>query len=469
LNGGMTRRELLKYGLYSGLASGMSLNLCLSGCGKRSRGKDERPNILLISLDTVRRDHCSTYGYERATTPNLAVVAKQGTSFDLAYAPTSTTGPTHATIFTSLYPIAHGVVKNGLILSAKHETLAEILRRTGYQTCSIVSSFVLHSKFGYAQGFTHYDDSFPHPESTVKLQAWDGHHVEEAFDRRAYYATSRAIRWLKERRDPNRPFFLFVHYFDPHDPYTPPGVFAGRFAPGEASEDSLEKNIGLYDGEIAFTDQEVGNLLSSLEWIGLEDETLVVVFSDHGEGLMDHGHMNHGVDIYEEAVRVPLLFRWPNRVPQGRVTSAPVGLVDLAPTILDLVGIGAGGGSFQGRSLAGSISGETALDPERPIYLYRRHCEEGYRQDVWVKGEKFGIRAGVWKYIEGREEGTKELFNLESDPRETTNLYDAAPEKADELGSQLEGWVRAHMRARSVQGRIPKEDLSRLRKIGYVK
>jgi arylsulfatase A-like enzyme len=466
----MTRRELLKYGLYSGLAAGVSLNLCLSGCGKRGGSeKDGRPNIVLISLDTVRRDHCSVYGYERDTTPNLAVFAEQGTSFDLAYAPTSTTGPTHATVFTSLHPIAHGILKNGHVLSGEYETLAEIFRTAGYQTASIASSFVLHSKFGYAQGFAHYDDDFPSSESTVKLQGWEGHHIEEAFDRRAYYATNRAIRWLKEQRDPDRPFFLFAHYFDPHNPYTPPDVFARRFAPKEAVEDSLEKNIGLYDGEIAFTDQEVGNLLSALEWMELEDETLVVIFSDHGEGLMDHGYMYHGVHIYEEMVRVPLLFRWPEHVPQGRVIGAPVGLVDLAPTILDLAGVESKGESFQGKSLASSICGEASLDPERPIYLYRRHYEESDELGIWVKGEKFGIRKGNWKYIEGREENTNELFNLKTDPGEKTNLYGTAPEKAAELASHLQQWISAQMRSRSVQGRISEQDLSRLRKIGYVR
>jgi len=468
LRNGLTRRCLLKCGFCGGMAAGLSSAFALGGCGKPPRtDKAGSPNVLLISLDTVRRDHCSIYGYERATTPNLAVFAEQGTSFDLAYAPSSTTAPTHATVFTGLYPVAHRVVKNGLVLSAEHETLAEILNTEGYQTASIVSSFVLHSKFGYGQGFEYYDDDFPRSEATMEWDGWKGHEVKGGFDRRADHTTNRAIHWLRRRRDSNRPFLLFVHYFDPHNPYKPPGPFASRFASGEASDDSLEKNIGLYDGEIAFTDQEVARLLAALEQAGLDEDTLVVVFSDHGEGLMNHGHMYHGVRIYEESVRVPFLLRWPGRIPESRLLSAPVSLIDLLPTVLELVGVESEGRSFQGRSLAASICGDVPLEPEQPIYLYRRHYEEGRVQGIPVAGEKFGIRVGEWKYIEGVEENTRELFNLSSDPAEKTNLYVTSTEKAAELASRLREWKRSHVKKILAQPSISEEDLARLRSLGY--
>ena len=465
---GLTRREVLKRGFYGSLAVGLSGSILSNGCAGRRR--DKRPNVLLISIDTTRRDHCSAYGYKRQTTPNLRAFAEQGASFDLAYAPTSTTGPSHATFFTSLYPVAHHVVKNGLRLSEEYETIAEILNAQGYQTASVVSSFVLDARFGYAQGFTFYDDDFQPSEATVIAQGkpWEGHRIEGAFDRRADHTTKRAVRWLEEHRNPDYPFFLFVHYFDPHDPYIPPESFVSRFVPDKYFPTSLDKTIGRYDAEIALADQEVGNLLKALERMGLKDDTLVVITSDHGEGLMQHGHLYHGVNIYEETVRVPLIFRWTSRIPQGRLFTAPVGLIHLTPTILDLIGIKPDRWSFQGRSLAASICGQTPLNPERPVYLYRRHYKGENIGKIWVKGEKFGIRLGTLKYIEGQEEETKELFDLSADPQELTNLYTTFPKKAAQLASKLEQWRQKHAGAKPVRGRISEEDLARLRSLGYV-
>jgi arylsulfatase A-like enzyme len=462
--GYVTRRKLLKYGLYAGLTAGLPI-FWQAGCKKQLYKR--RPNVLLISIDTTRRDHCSIYGYRRHTTPNLCRFAEQGARFELAYAPSSTTGPSHATFFTSLYPIAHQVVKNGLKLSDEHVTLAEILKTQGYQTPAVVSSFALNNDFGYAQGFEIYDDDFMPLESTIKVKFWEGHRVDGSFDRRADFTTSRAIRWLENERNPRHPFFMFVHYFDPHGPHTPPEPFDSRFFPNSSSATSLDKAIAKYDAEIAFTDQEVGNLLKALKGMALEDQTLVVITSDHGEGLMQHGHMAHGVNIYEELVRVPLLFRWPNRIPKGLVLKTPVGLIDLTPTILDLIGIKPDIWSFQGKSLAAAIRGQSSLDPRQPVYLYRRHYKGCIVGETRLKGEKIAVRIGHWKYIEGQEENTKELFNLETDPHELRNLYAAFPKKAFELASQLENWRQSHTKA-STRGMIKEEHAFRLKSLGYV-
>jgi arylsulfatase A-like enzyme len=465
----LTRRKFLKKSAVASAitAAGVSSGLWLGGCGKRPQGK--MPNIILISMDTTRRDHCSTYGYERDTTPSLRAFAEKGTSFDLAYAPTSTTGPTHATVFTSLYPIGHQVLKNGLELSGEHETLAEILSANGYQTASIVSSFVLHSKFGYAQGFASCDDKFQLGEATVRVNSWEGHQLGgAAFDRRGDYTTGRAINWLENHRDSARPFFLFVHYFDPHDPYRPPEPFATAFALAGPFPPRTQKAVNLYDAEIAFTDHEIGKLLESVKQLGLDGETLVVLFSDHGEGLMQHRHMAHGVNIYEEAVRVPLLFRWPGYIERDRLLSNPVELTDLMPTILDLTGITPTVRSFHGRSLAESLCGRSRLDMERRIYTYRRRYKEGIVWQTRVKGEKFGVRAGPWKYIEGKEEKTKELYNLEDDPLELKNLRGTLSEKVAEFSSHLKEWKKAHSMASSVSSEISQEDVLRLKSLGYV-
>ena len=453
-------------------AAGIAAALLAAASGS-SAAPDERPNVLLITIDTLRRDHCSVYGYAHDTTPHLRRVAKAGVRFDLAYAPTSTTGPTHASILTGLYPQAHRVVKNGVDLAAHNETLAEILAAQGYQTIGIVSSFVLQASFGYGQGFSVYQDDFDAATASAPVSTWEGHDVEKGFDRRADATTRRAIRWLWEGRDRERPFFLFVHYFDPHSPYEAPGAFAQRFpppdpGPGEGIQASLafRQAVRNYDGEVAFTDQEIARLLDAIEREGLSEKTLVVITADHGEGLMDHGAMLHGLDLYEENVRVPLLLRWPDRIPAGRVLTQPVELVDLAPTILDLIGVESSK-AFQGRSLAASLRGDEPLDPDRPIYLYRRHFDAEYADGTYVKGRQFGIRWGRWKYIDASDQGRTELFDLASDPQERTDRSRSDADQAARLAEKLTEWRRSHTSDPAIR-EISDGDREALEALGYI-
>jgi arylsulfatase A-like enzyme len=255
----------------------------------------------------------------------------------------------------------------------------------------------------------------------------------------------------------------------------PPEPFLSRFAPPGRQPTELEKIIGSYDGEIALTDREIGKLFETLKEAGLEENTLVLVTSDHGEGLGQHDHLGHSINIYEEAVRVPLLFRWPNRIAKGRVFSAPVEQVDLVPTILDLIGVKSDDFAFQGRSLAAALRGDggASLDTDRPVYLYREYFE-GRRmklysgEHVLIKGGKSGVRAGKWKYIEGKEESTRELFDLVADPQEQVNLNATNPQKAAELASQLKAWEQEHSRKESLKENISEKDLERLKALGYV-
>ncbi len=424
--------------------------------------------MLLITIDTTRSDHCSVYGYHLDTTPNLERLAEDGVRFDLAYAPTATTGPTHATIFTGLYPIAHRVVKNGRILASAHRTLAERLADRGYSTAGIAGSFVLDRKFGYAQGFDSWDDEFDRAGTTLRVERWEGHAVAGGFDRRADATTQRAVDWLERRHDPGKPFFLFVHYFDPHDPYLPPDRFAARFPGAAGSGNDLAAEVARYDAEIAFADDRIGALLDALDRLGLSEQTLVVVAGDHGEGLMQHGHMAHGVHIYEEQVRVPLLLRGPRGLPTVGVVEQAVQLVDLTPTILELTGTDIDDRDFQGRSLVPLLTGGETSGHAPPVYLHRRHYEPGIIGRVPVRGEKFAIRDGDWKYIMGTDEGTRELFDLSRDPHERRNLQDAEPERAADLARRLAAWRSTHERPDLPQGELSEEDLERLRSLGYV-
>jgi arylsulfatase A-like enzyme len=419
-----------------------------------------------VSLDTVRSDHTSAYGYERDTTPELRRLAAQGVRFAQAYAPTATTGPSHATLFTSLYPLAHGVVKNGLALDARYDTLAEILARHGYQTAAVVSSFVLDAKFGYAQGFERYDDDFELLDSSLQTERFGEFEVGGAFDRRAGATSDRALRFLEEEREADRPFFLFLHYFDPHDPYDPPAPWRDRFPPAKGALPGLSVAIGRYDGEIGYTDQQLGRVLAALARLGLERSTLVVVTADHGEELMEHGWMYHGLHIYEESVRIPLILRWPGVLPAGRTVEAPVQLVDLAPTLLALLRVPVEAPAFQGESLAPALLGREALDPERPVFLQRQHYD-GSDPKLGARGEKFAVRHGRWKYIHGLEEGTFELFDLVDDPDERQNLQARLPERVEALGEEIEAWRKRYARAVGPPAAVSEEDRRRLEALGY--
>lgn len=443
---------------------GALLALGPAGCSRDVR----RPNVLLVTIDTLRADHCSGYGYRLPTTPRLDRLGREGTRFAAAYAPMATTAPSHATLLTSLYPLAHRVLKNGHALAAEHETLAEIVRARGYETAAIVSSFVLHGKFALGQGFEVYDDDFSAARPSMPVRKWQAYAIEEGFDRRAAEATSRAVRWLTTGRAKDRPFFLWVHYFDPHSPYDPPRRYRDAFQPAGDGRDGLAAAIAAYDGEVRFTDEAIGWLLDAVDREGLRESTLVVATADHGEGLMQHGHMEHGLMLYEEAVRVPLVLRWPGRILAARTVAEPVGLVDVTPTVLDLLGVQRTGTPFQGTSFAPVLEGRAKGDPERAVFLQRRQYEPGVRDGFRVNGEKWAVRAGQWKYIEALEERTRELYDLGADPGELQNRIDRFPERARVLSTALTAWRSVVTRSGSPPPGISPEDAEKLRALGYV-
>jgi len=417
------------------------------------------PNLVLVTLDTTRFDHTSLGSYERDTTPRLRALAAEGASFELTYAPTATTAPTHATLFTSLLPLHHGVTKNGIELGGDVHTLAEFLSARGWRTAAFVSSYVMSERWGWRQGFGYFDDVFDVEGTTFRKRTWEGHAIESGFDRRAADTTARARAWLSRQHD-GRPFFLFVHYYDPHAPYVPPPPFAGRFTPEDATP--LESEIAAYDEEIAYTDFQLGLLLDSLDDLGLAEDTLVVVTADHGEGLMDHGHMAHGVHIYEEQVRVPLLMRLPGVVAAGIRPEGPVELLDVAPTLADLLGTPAPS-AFAGRNLGPVLRGEAELDPEHPVHLFRRHYADHAGQGA-PKGVQYGVRVGEWKYIERPAEGAPELYDLEADPEER---HDRIRWRADVAARLAPLLVRGAEDLPDSLGLSP-EEAERLRALGYV-
>ncbi|MGH0033402.1 MAG: sulfatase family protein [Myxococcota bacterium] len=436
------------------------------GCG---RGAGERrTNVLLISLDTVRADHTSLLGYDRETTPRLVQLGREGAVFTDGYTMTSTTGPTHATLFTGRYAPAHGVARNGVSLAASATTLAEHLAARGYRTAGFASSFVLAARFGFAQGFGFYDDRFDREGSSLPQPFWEGHAVPgRGFDRAGDRTTERALAWLESQAGQGGPFFLFVHYFDAHEPYAPLPDRQRRLAAG--GEPAASAEIDRYDGEILFVDDQVGRLLDALDDLGLAESTLVFVTSDHGQGLTDHNDAFHSVNVYEESVRGVFVFRGPGVAPGVR-SRAPVQHVDVVPTILDLLARGSQRSlNLPGRSLVPELAGGDTIDPERPVYVYRQ-LYPGPRvlRGTPVDGEQHGVRIGDWKYIEGTRDGVRELYDLSRDPGERNDLSEAEPEKLRELSGRLAAWRSTLGTTRAAAPALSVEERKKLQALGYL-
>ncbi|MBP7148135.1 MAG: sulfatase [Acidobacteria bacterium] len=437
--------------------------LCLvaasAGCGVRRTHNPQHPDVLFITLDTLRADHCSAYGYGKPTTPEMEKFAAQGVLFEETYCPMPTTGPAHATMFTSLAPLAHGFAKNGQLLREEFVTLAEVLRDNGYRTGAVVSSFAVHGKFGLAQGFNDYNDDFGTKRGEFRATRWEGHPVPGAFDQDAVVTTKEAVAWLRANSDDAEPLFLWVHYFDPHWPYHPPAPYDTMFPADK--DDPVAHSLAAYDGEIRETDDAVARLLEHVD-----DETLVIMVGDHGEEFMQHGWAWHDLHLYEESVRVPLVVRWPGHLPAGLRLRGPVELADLMPTLLDLLGLRLLPG-MTGISLVPAMRDGAALAPDREIFLQRRQYKSGLEGRFRVEGDKSAVRSGSLKYIEAQAENSYELYDLATDPGERANLVSRRRADAERLAASLRAW-RESAPAVTHEQTVEPADAEKLRSLGYV-
>ncbi len=437
------------------LALGFIFLFITLDCSWGGKGKPE--NVVLIIVDTLRSDHLGCYGYDGVETPHIDNLAKTGIRFEEAISHAPITLPSISSILTSLIPFEHGVHYNeGYRLPDDVTTLAEVLAGAGFETAAFVSAVVLDSVFGTHQGFDHFDASFPDP---FRLHQASLKPLEVVFgktQRRAEDVTTSAISWLDGRED--GPFFLLLHYFDPHIPYDPPPPFAPAMEEGKY-EEILTQQIKFYDGEIAYTDHQIGIFLDSLREKDLVDNTLIVFTSDHGEGLGDKGEDTHSVFLYESTIRVPLILSGATGFMAGRVIEGPVRLIDIYPTILDILTIEPPPG-IAGESLVPVIA-TGADEVERPVYLetYANRLERGWSI---LKG----VRLDGWKYIEAP---TPELYFLEDDPGETRNLYEVNEHvgmgmeaKLRELEERPVGWGRMEPRI------TDKSFIERVRSLGYI-
>jgi len=358
-------------------------------------------NVLLITIDTLRADHLGVYGHDGVATPNIDALAGRGVRFDRAYTTTPVTLPSHVSILTGTYPPYHGVRGNGIFrMRESLQTLAESLESRDYTTAAVVGSVVLHGDYGLDQGFDAYDDEIEGQGGDIDLIT---------AERKAEEVTRRSIDFLDSREE--GPFFLWAHYFDPHTIYEPPARFAKQYPDA------------LYDGEIAYVDEQVGLLLDELRSRGLEEDTLVVLVGDHGEGLGDHGEGIHGVLVYDSTLRVPLIVANPRLLPAATVVEQTVSLVDILPTVLDVLNINTGP-NVHGISLVPLLSGGS-LETDRVIYFetlvpFFDYGWSGLR----------GVRRDGMKLIAGPRYA---LFDTLADPSEMSDLYTETDDTARRL------------------------------------
>jgi arylsulfatase A-like enzyme len=420
-------------------------------------------NVLLVILDAARAGNFGAYGYPRSTTPHLDRIASEGVLFERAFTPAVYTLAAMSSLWTSQYPDRHhSEVSFSARLPRDRLTLAELLSAQGVLTTAFVANAVAGAGFGFDRGFTEFNEVF-------RILGSRGDVFRKALP-----------PWLAAHKD--RRFFAYVHFREPHWPYDPEPPFDTRFGPEgpvpkaarrdmrwitdvnqgrrPLSPEERDHLVRLYDGNLAFADQEVGAIRASLEAAGLWDRTVLIVAADHGEGLFEHGWIGHNVQLFEESIHIPLIMRFPpGRGPAGKRVGALVDLLDLAPTIADLFGVLGQGGSreaFQGRSLLPVIAGA----PGKPAVLAR---------SVWDR-PRYALRDERFKFHYDTRSGEERLTDLAADPGETRDAAPHEPVRAAYYRQALHHWtLNLAGRPRATEeARLTPEQCENLKALGYV-
>jgi arylsulfatase A-like enzyme len=464
------------------------------GSKKAQAAKHSLPNVILITLDTTRADHLTPYGYNRDTSPFLAQLASEGSLFEDAFTVSSWTLPSHSSIFTGKLPSVHGATYQHLWLDSSEDCLAEILKRKGYQTAGFVSGPFLLAAFNVTQGFEYYDDQLD-PWSGIqrlmfvkvirrfyKKPLWwvDG-------TRNAAEVNKQVFKWFDHKYQP-KPFFLFINYFDPHDPYIPPDSYKQKFqsspsrmngriegiysdrATGERiakdgkplRADDYQALKELYDGEIRFMDDQLSKLFDYLRKNDLLSNTLVVITSDHGESIGEHKILDHGHALYEEQIRIPLIMIGPG-IPKGKRISGITRNIDLLPTLMEYLKLPSLS-EIQGKSFLSSLTGtphdgrvymgEIFQDPNTRVRRFQRDLKS--RRDhssklLWASNHQH------------------EFFDLLSDPAENHNLYQQSQQQFSLIASELFAYLKTlPKKDRRTKPKIDEESLESLKATGYL-
>jgi arylsulfatase len=445
---------------------GCSAALALAACQQRSASEPTRPNLLLIVVDTLRADHLGCYGHEQATSPAIDALAGEGIRFERAYSSAPWTKPSVGSIMTGLHPSHHAVDRMLRVLPESAQTIADRLRENGYRTGGVISHSLLGKQYGFDQGFETYDESNARGHGYISTPN----------------VTERALALMDELASSGEPFFLFVHFFDPHDTYRPhDGVdFAaakvGRVRAGFSSPrlrvmdpPPNREEVGLlqdvYDEEIWFTDRGIERLLNELRRLRLIDQTLVVLTADHGEEFLERGWLGHGSSLYEELLHVPLIMRLPGGRQAGTVRKDPVSLVGVAATIFDVLGIEVDPDNWDVGSFLEPAPEAVPIRAELNYIPKEIGKEIPKDDDPWLRA----VIEGDFKLIYDRVENRARLFNIAEDPGETNDLAAAMPERAERMrtlignGPRPDDDRRLHRKVTT----LTEEQKEILRKLGY--
>lgn len=404
-----------------------------------AQGKRAQPNIVLITIDTLRADRLGCYGSKTVATPAMDSLARDGVVFERALSQVPLTFPSHAAILTGTYPAYNGVQDfTSPPLGPEFRTLAESLRAHGYATGAVVSSFVLDRSWGMARGFDFYDDAFPGTSFFEKDAALVERPAKESVDH--------AIAWLNRTR--RRPFFLWLHLYDPHSPYNPPEPFRSQY------------KGRLYDGEVAYADHELGRLLAWLKGRRLYDGALIVLLSDHGESLGEHGEQEHGFFVYNSTTHVPLIVKAPvgSRLRPGR-RAEPVETIAVAPTLVEMAGLR--------DPIQKQFQAEGLFSREREPESALAYSETFYPFSSFGWNPLRSLESGRYHYVEAPK---AELYDLQADPEEQHNLAGGQPAVAavlkEKLGQMLAQHAPPQKRAQGPE--LSPETVEKLRALGYM-
>ncbi len=400
------------------------------------------PNIVLITVDTVRADRMGFLGSTRGLTPQMDALARAGIVFERAYSQAPLTTVSHATILSGTFPTYHGVEDFGMHYPADVPHLAEILRGRGYHTAAFVGALILDPYNGMAPGF---ERGFETYEAGFTARR-RGQTRYESFERRAEDVVGRALAWMKSR--PNGPFFVWVHVFDPHKPYDPPAPYARRYTSAP------------YDGEIAYTDAALGKLFAELRGQQLFDGALIVLAGDHGEGLGDHGERTHGIFLYDATIHVPLLVKLPQGVSAGGRVRLRAQLVDIAPTILEVAGVPKPA-VMQGLSLLRLVG------KNPPRELPPAYSETQYPLRAFGWSALAALRTDKYLYVRAPR---RELYDTAADPKAARNLASSNAAVAEQLTRQMENFQARSKRTTAAVGAPPLDPRAAetLSSLGYV-
>jgi arylsulfatase A-like enzyme len=434
------------------------------------------PNVLLITFDTTRADHLDCYGYARRTSPTIDGLAAHGVLFENAYTAEPLTGPSHITMMTSLYPQQHGATINGMHMSTHPRPilLAQILHHLGYKTAAFISAWTLEKSItGLGKGFGVYNENFSYFYKVVN-SARRGNEVGDA-----------SRRWLQKHGHSR--FFLWVHYFDPHEPYDLHAKFANlpqeshaTIFPVSASVDAdRAAKIRAYDSEIAFDDNDLAKTIKLLGDLGVRDHTLIVFVADHGENLGEHGIWGHGYHIDQAAVHIPMIFSYPQEIPQGVRISTNVSTIDILPTVLSYVGLHFKVPGQSGYSLKPLMDSGGKDAPERPTY-FLAYAEPTLLPPRWMSifwtwaetkrtPSLTGLVEGNLKVVSSGSHDALRVYRL-SDVFSKANQV---PSKGISLSNlagyreDLDSWFKATNSGLAPKSHLSKEDVEILKSLGY--